>query len=89
MIQTSPELGTQWEYVRYSRYPATFKGSYFECCEQATQDYDNTREPLRTAINTDCFPLANWFWVHHPKVHVILNGLFMGSRAAIEGNISP
>ena len=84
LIQASPELGTQWEYVRYSRYPETFKGSYFECCGRARQDYENLHEPLHSVINTDYFPLANQYWMFYPTVNVVLNGEFMGSRAAIE-----
>ena len=81
MIQ---RLGTQWEYTRYSQYPETFKGTYFDCCEKARLDYENLNEPLHSVINTDYFPLANQYWMFYPTVNVVLNGEFMGSRAAIE-----
>ena len=80
--------GSQWAYVRYSQYPDTFKGSYFECCEKARQDFENLHEPLHSVINTDYFPLANWHWIYHPNTHVVINGEHFGSRSDVDDSIN-
>ncbi|WP_163696743.1 hypothetical protein [Adonisia turfae] len=50
LIQCSPELGLNWEYVRYSAYPNTFMGSYDDCVAQAEQDYAEQNTPPQADV---------------------------------------
>lgn len=59
MIQAAPELGLQWEYVRYSNYPTAFQGTYEECCAKAEADYQEAQEPAEP-------PVVQVTQVHYP-----------------------